>query len=163
MWCGSTTSYTIPGPYPANFASGPLTFNISDVVSYDGYSGRNTITQQNERWRLIFRKSGVTVATSGYTTDVPDLRTQGYWRGSLGTVTVPNGVDQIIIEHWSVANDASCSNSPNSVAPVSVCISAASTSCNPDNASAPPFCAPLLHSVPHHRIVLQEVFCGRKL
>jgi protocatechuate 3,4-dioxygenase beta subunit len=140
--CGSTTSYTIPGPYPSNFGSGAVTFTISDVVSYDGYSGRNTVTQANERWRLVFKKNGVTVATSGYTNDVPDLRTQGYWRGSLGTVTVPNGVDQILIEHWSVANDGSCSNGPNSVGPTSVCISATTTTCNPDNSSAPPFCAP---------------------
>ncbi|MBK9151772.1 MAG: carboxypeptidase regulatory-like domain-containing protein [Saprospiraceae bacterium] len=125
MWCGSTTTFTIPGPYPANFASGQLIFTISDAVSYDGYSGRNTVTQPNERWRLVFRKNNVTVGTSQYTGDVPDQRTQGYWRGSLGTVTVPNGVDQIIIEHWSVANDGSCNNGPNSVVPVSVCISAA--------------------------------------
>ena len=46
---------------------------------------------------------------------------QGYWRGSMGSVYVPNGVDQIIIEHWSVAQDC---NSPNSVVPTSVCISA---------------------------------------
>jgi protocatechuate 3,4-dioxygenase beta subunit len=124
MWCGATTSYTIPGPYPANFGSGAVTFNISDVVSYDGYAGRNTVTQNNERWRLVFKKNGTTVGSTGYTNDVPDQRTQGYWRGSLGTVSVPNGVDQIIIEHWSVANDGSCSNSPNSVVPTSVCISA---------------------------------------
>ncbi|MBK8347297.1 MAG: hypothetical protein IPL08_06600 [Saprospiraceae bacterium] len=69
-----------------------MTLNISDVVSYDGYSGRNTVSQPNEKWRLIFKKSGATVATSIWTNDVPDLRTQGYWRGSLGSVTVPNGV-----------------------------------------------------------------------
>ncbi|MBK8347299.1 MAG: hypothetical protein IPL08_06610 [Saprospiraceae bacterium] len=40
---------------------------------------------------------------------------------SLGSVTVPNGVDQITIEHWSVTQDC---NSPNSVVPTSVCISA---------------------------------------
>ena len=127
MWCGATTSYTIPGPYPSNFGSGAITFNINDVISYDGYVGRNTVTQNNERWRLVFKKNGSTVGTTGYTGDVPDLQTQGYWRGSLGTVSVPNGVDQIIIEHWSVANDASCSNSPNSVIPTSVCISASPT------------------------------------
>lgn len=121
MICGATTSYTIPGPYPVIFGSGALTFNINDVVSYDGYNGRNTVTQANEKWRLVFKKAGSIVATTNYTNDVPDQKTQGYWRGSLGTVNVPNGVDQIIIEHWSVAQDC---NSPNSVVPVSVCINA---------------------------------------
>jgi protocatechuate 3,4-dioxygenase beta subunit len=121
LFCGGTKTYTIPGPYPTSFASGALTLNISDAVSYDGYNGRNTVTQPNERWRLVFRKSGSTVATSNWTTDVPDQKTQAYWRGSLGSVVVPNGVDQIIIEHWSQTQDC---NSPNSVVPVSVCISA---------------------------------------
>lgn len=51
--------------------------------------------------------------------------------GSLGsTVYLPNGADQIIIEHWAVANDGSCSNGPNSVVPVSVCIGYAPVTCN---------------------------------
>ncbi|MBK7807589.1 MAG: hypothetical protein IPJ51_15045 [Saprospiraceae bacterium] len=126
-----TSSFIIPGPYPSSFANGPLTLNITDVVSYDGYSGRNTVTQANEKWRLVFKKNGVTVATTGYTNDVPDQRTQGYWRGSLGNVSVPNGVDQIIIEHWGVTQSCT-TGSPNSVAPVSVCISATTSQPQPD-------------------------------
>jgi protocatechuate 3,4-dioxygenase beta subunit len=124
LWCGSTTSYTIPASfYPTILtAGGAVTVNINDVVSYDGYSSRNTVSQPNERWRIVFRKGGVTVATTSYTNDVPDNVRQGYWQGSLGTVNLPNGADEIRIEHWSVANDASCSNGPNSVVPVSVCM-----------------------------------------
>lgn len=70
-----------------------------------------------EAW---FLKAGSIVATTNYTNDVPGSKTQGYWRQSWN-INVPNGVDQIIIEHWSVAQD---SNSPNSVVPVSVCINA---------------------------------------
>ncbi|MBK8819545.1 MAG: hypothetical protein IPN49_10805 [Saprospiraceae bacterium] len=128
--CSSTLSYTIPGSYPSAF-SGPVNVTVSDVVSYDGYSGRGSVTQQNERWRIVFKKNGSTVHSTPYTTDVPDLRTQGYWRGSLGsTVYLPNGADQIIIEHWAVANEGSCSNGPNSVVPVSVCIGYAPVTCN---------------------------------
>lgn len=119
--CSSLLSYTIPGPYPISFSSA-TTIQVSDVVSYDGYAGRNTVTQQNERWRLVFRKNGVTVATTPYTNDVPDQKTQAYWRGGLGTVTLPNGTDEIRIEHWSVVNNSNCSNGPNSVIPVSVCL-----------------------------------------
>lgn len=122
--CSGTTTYTIPSNlYPALLTGGTsVTVNISDVVSYDGYSTRNTVSQPNERWRLVFKKNGNTVGTTGYTTDVPDNVKQDYWRGSLGTVSLPNGADQVIIEHWKVAQDVSCTNGPNSVSPVSVCL-----------------------------------------
>jgi trimeric autotransporter adhesin len=128
--CSSKLTHTIPGPYPAAF-NGPVNVNVSDVVSYDGYAGRNNVTQQNERWRVVFRKNGSTVYESPYTNDVPDLRTQGYWRGALGTtVYLPNGADQIIIEHWAVANNSNCSNGPNSVVPVSVCVGFTPVTCS---------------------------------
>jgi hypothetical protein len=128
--CSSKLTHIIPGSYPSAF-NGPVNITVSDVVSYDGYSGRGSVTQQNERWRIVFKKNGSTVHSTPYTNDVPDLRTQGYWRGSLGTtVYLPNGADQIIIEHWAAANDASCSNGPNSVVPVSVCIGYAPVTCN---------------------------------
>lgn len=118
-------TYTIPGPYPAAF-NGAVNVNVSDAVSYDGYSGRNQITQSNERWRVLFRKNGSTVYATPYTNDVADFRNQAYWRGALGTTTLlPNGTDQIVIEHWSIANGGGCTpgNEHNSIAPASVCIS----------------------------------------
>jgi hypothetical protein len=128
--CSSKLTHTIPGPYPSAF-NGPVNVNVSDVVSYDGYAGRNSVTQQNERWRVVFKKNGSTVYESPYTNDVPDLRTQGYWRGALGTtVYLPNGADQIIIEHWAVANNTTCANGPNSVVPVSVCIGYTPVTCD---------------------------------
>jgi hypothetical protein len=128
--CSSKLTHTIPGPYPSAF-NGPVNVNVSDVVSYDGYAGRNNVTQQNERWRVVFRKNGSTVYESPYTNDVPDLRTQGYWRGALGTtVYLPNGADQIIIEHWAVANNTTCANGPNSVVPVSVCVGFTPVTCS---------------------------------
>ena len=45
LYCGSTTTYTIPGPYPSSFSSGELLISIDDAVGYDGYTGRNTVTQ----------------------------------------------------------------------------------------------------------------------
>ncbi|MBK8621888.1 MAG: PKD domain-containing protein [Saprospiraceae bacterium] len=128
--CSSKLTHIIPGPYPSAF-SGPVNVNVSDVVSYDGYAGRNSVTQQNERWRVVFRKNGSTVYESPYTNDVPDLRNQGYWRGALGTtVYLPNGADQIIIEHWAVANNTTCANGPNSVVPVSVCVGFTPVTCS---------------------------------
>lgn len=128
--CSSALSYTIPGTYPSAF-NGPVNVTVSDVVSWDGYSGRGSVTQQNERWRILFKKNGSTVYATPYTNDVPDLKTQAYWRGALGTTTyLPNGADQIVIEHWSVANNSSCSNGPNSVVPVSVCIGFTPVTCS---------------------------------
>lgn len=118
---GSTTTFTIPNAsLPALLTSGQaVVVNITDVVSYDGYAGRSTVTQPNERWRITFRKGGTTVFSSNWTTDVPDLRNQGYWRGALNSATLPAGADEVRIEHWALSGDAS---NPNSVVPVSVCV-----------------------------------------
>ncbi|MBK8622860.1 MAG: Ig-like domain-containing protein [Saprospiraceae bacterium] len=118
--CGGTVTYTLPISLPAEF-NGPVSVNITDAVSWDGYSGRNTVSQSNESWRVLFRKNGSTVYASPFTNDVPDNVNQGYWRGSLGSSTfLPNGADQIIIEHWGVSNNNTACNS---VIPASVCIS----------------------------------------
>ncbi len=118
--CGGTVTYTLPISLPAEF-NGPVSVNITDAVSWDGYSGRNTVSQSNESWRVLFRKNGSTVYASPFTNDVPDNVNQGYWRGSLGSATfLPNGADQIIIEHWGVSNNNTACNS---VIPASVCIS----------------------------------------
>ena len=103
LFCGGTLSYLIPGPYPPAF-SGPVSVAIPDAVGWDGYIGRDVVTQPNERWRLVFKKSGSVVYSSNYTNDVPDFKSQAYWRGSLGTGFLPNGADQIFIEHWSVGH-----------------------------------------------------------
>ena len=117
----SALTYSIPtSGFPAAFASS-VTVNVTDVVSYDGYSGRNSVTQLNERWRIVFKKAGVQVGATPYTTDLPDQVNQGFWRGSLGSsILLPNGFDQIVLEHFDVANG---SNGPGSVVPVSICIS----------------------------------------
>lgn len=133
LFDGGTTSYLIPvNTYPALLTAGyAVTVNISDVVSYDGYAARNTVSQDNERWRLQFRKNGNVVHTTSFTNDLTDNVKQAYWRGSLGTVDLPNGADQIYIQHWSVANSG---QGPNSVVPVSVCMSVTVTPpvTNPD-------------------------------
>lgn len=119
--CSSKLTHDITASLPAAFASG-VTINITNAVSYDGYTGRNTVSQANERWRLKFFKGTTLVHTTPYTNDVPDNVLQGSWSGSLGTASLANGFDKITIEHWAVANDASCGTSPNSVVPVGFCI-----------------------------------------
>jgi hypothetical protein len=85
--------------------NGPVNLTISEVVSYDGYVNRVNVTQTNERWRLIFKKGGATIYSSPYTNDVADMVRQASWVGPLGTTFyAPNGVDEILIEHYDVAN-----------------------------------------------------------
>ncbi|MBL0146813.1 MAG: hypothetical protein IPP48_14895 [Chitinophagaceae bacterium] len=124
LWDGATTSYIIPSSfYPTVLTAGtPVSVDISDVVSWDGYAGRNTVVQANERWRIVFKKNGANVFISNWTNDVPDNVTQGYWRGALNGATLPTGADQVVIEHWSLGAGQS-GQGPNSVVPAGVCIS----------------------------------------
>jgi hypothetical protein len=69
---------------------------------------------------LIFKKNGSTIYTSPYTNDLADLVNQANWTGSLGnTFYAPNGIDQIIFEHFDVANGYV---GPGSVIPSGICI-----------------------------------------
>ncbi len=122
---GSLT-YTIPMSfYPSLLTSGvPVIVNISEVVSYDGYVGRSGAGVQSfERWRIVFRKSSVVVETTGYTNDLTDGTEQASWVGSLGSVYLPTGADEIVLEHWCVGNPGAPTFE--SVVPVSVCLSVA--------------------------------------
>ncbi|MEZ5045831.1 MAG: SdrD B-like domain-containing protein [Chitinophagaceae bacterium] len=126
--CGSTTTYTISS-LPVAFA-GPVTVNVSDAVSYDGYVGRTSTGvsgQDHEQWRVLFKKNGATVYATPYTGDVADNVEQAYWQGSLGTSTfLPNGADQIVLEHYCVANSTS---GPHSVVPMGICVDYSSSTC----------------------------------
>ncbi len=120
---GGILSFLIPtASYPALLTGGTSVFvNITDVVSYDGYAARGTVSQPNERWRLVFKKAGATVFTSNWTNDVPDNQIQGFWRGALNSATLSIGADQIYIEHWALGTGQS-GQGPNSVIPSSICI-----------------------------------------
>ncbi len=118
--CGQTTSIDITS-LPGVF-NGPVTVNVTDAVSYDGYSGRsNTGNQPNEKWRVVFKKGNSTVYATPYTNDLATGVEQDSWQGSLGTATLlPNGADKIVLEHYCVANGNS--TGANSVVPTSICI-----------------------------------------
>ena len=119
--CNNVEQYVIPGPYPSDF-NGPVTIHVTDAVSWDGYTNRINVSQPNEQWRVVFKKNGQTVYATPYTQDVPDYVKQGNWRGSLGVATyMPNGVDQIILEHYDY-EASNCPTGPNSVVPTSICL-----------------------------------------
>lgn len=133
---GGITSFVIPGPYPAAFNSA-VTIDISQAISWDGYTTRTSVGDQpNEQWRVVFRKNGSTVYTSSYTCDLATGAKSAEWSGSIGSnISLPNGVDQIILAHYEDPTYGSGSSSlANSVVPVSICLSYAPACQNVTNA-----------------------------
>ena len=112
-------TYDIPGPYPAEF-SGPITISISEAISWDGYSGRENVTQSYERWRIIFYNNGNVVHRTQYTGDVPDRVRSGEWKGALDqNIFLPNGTDRIVIQSFESGEGSR--SSANSVVPTGIC------------------------------------------
>lgn len=129
IWSGFT-SYTIPGPYPAELGSA-VTLSANDVIAWDGYVTREDSSDQpNERYRLVFLKNGILVGETGWTGDELDdgVATgwaSDYWRGPLDQdIFLPNGTDEIRIVHWSdLEFGMDDTGNTNSVVPVSICMS----------------------------------------
>jgi len=112
----SKLTYTITNGIPAAAKSGPMTIQITDAVSYDGYTNRVNVIQTNERWRLKVYKGTTVVYTSPYTPDIADHVKQASWQGALGSAaTISNGFDKVVIEHIG-------GSGPGSVVPTSFCI-----------------------------------------
>jgi hypothetical protein len=90
--------------------AGSLT--VVSYTSFDSYTGRATVSQPNERWRVVVGAAG-----TGFTDDLADLVVTATASGSLAPVAI--GAGRVVIQHYSVSTgDVS---SPNSVVPVSVC------------------------------------------
>ena len=121
---GGTTSFLIPGPYPAEFSSAFTLDNIQ-AVSWDAYQSRGGVSSQpNEQWKMVFKKNGNVVYQSAYTQDLATGTTSAEWVGSIGSnVSIPNGVDAIYLVHYEDDNlGTGSSSSANSVVPVSICL-----------------------------------------
>ncbi len=89
---------TIPGPYPEELNSS-VTINVSEIIVYDAYRTRSTTAgeQNGERVKLQFFKNGHLEAETGWTGILEDYVDMAQWIGSLGTVDLPNGTDEIKI------------------------------------------------------------------
>lgn len=122
------TQFTIPGPLPAEF-SGDVSINILEAVSWDGYLTRATTgNQPDERYKVVFLKDGAVAYESSWTgvSDTDDGISTGLisdeWVGALGSGSLPNGADEILLVHWGDSEYGNNSTSANSVVPSSVCI-----------------------------------------
>jgi len=113
-------AYTLPpGSFPSAFDSA-VRLTFTNAISYDAYENRDTRTQPNERWRVVVRQGGDVVDSTVFTPDLADMQEQANWVGGLGSIDAPNGVDGIVLQHWSVANPAD--SNPNSVVPAALCV-----------------------------------------
>jgi hypothetical protein len=92
--------------------AGKLT--VVGYVSEDGYTGRSSVSQPFEQWRVVVGGVG-----TGYTTDIVDYVEYNQQTGSLGPIDQPGG--EVVLEHYGVTN-ADGQLSPNSVVPVSICV-----------------------------------------
>lgn len=128
---GGTTAYSLPITLPAEFNSA-VEVTIDEAISWDGYSNRNTINQANEQWKVAFFKNGVLEASSHYTTDLIDNVVSNATVESLGTISLPNGADEVKLIHYEDGSyGEGSSSSSNSVNPVSICMSYQSVSSCP--------------------------------
>lgn len=95
-----------------NLAAGKYDITL---VAWDGYNGRETVSQPNERWKLELRNAGSVVATTDATADVPDNV-----REAMVTTEVAKGlvVAQTISELRGIHAVYPDASSPNSVEPL---------------------------------------------
>lgn len=89
------TERTIPGmKVPAG------TVTVVQVVGYDAYEDRATAEPQGfEQVRLSFYKDGNLVTSSYASDDLRDNVTSAWWVGGLGTFELPNGADEVRVQH----------------------------------------------------------------
>jgi len=68
--------------------------------SFDGYEGREKVSQDHEQWILQLIDGGVVVASVGPTTDIPDGIAYGESADNLGVVALDRGADSLRVVHF---------------------------------------------------------------
>ncbi|MEZ4984513.1 MAG: hypothetical protein R2795_05655 [Saprospiraceae bacterium] len=99
-WGGGVTQYSITSGIPIAVQSGAVNIELDNVITWDGYEGRQSVTQSYERVKFIFRKNGNTVWQTGYTQDLADNVVSAHRISDLGSTSLTNGFDQIIVVHY---------------------------------------------------------------
>ncbi|RME95347.1 MAG: hypothetical protein D6772_13310, partial [Bacteroidetes bacterium] len=117
------TQYLLPTfSYPSQFG-GPVSISVNRAVTWDGYSGRENVTQNFERVKLVFRRNGVVLQETPYTADVADQVTSASGVDNLGDYTFDNGFDEILVVHYEDSQYGEGDQaSPNSLYLSSICI-----------------------------------------
>lgn len=99
--------YTVPN---LTFEAG--TVSLSQVITWDAYLNRTaTGVQPAERVRFEFFNGGQHVASTGFTADLADGVESAHAIADLGTVTLPEGSDEVRIVHHDWVSLTSTENS----------------------------------------------------
>lgn len=106
--------------------SGPITATLPagqykvTLVSYDGYDGRQTVSQTNEQYFVTAESDTAVLASSGYTDDLPDLIVETtvttIVNDTGNLLNVPDGVTRVYARHRYPNNPPD--GSPNSLLPI---------------------------------------------
>jgi len=102
---------------------GAVEVNVVEAISWDGYPSRVNADQPHEQWKLVFLKNGAVVGESAYTVDLQDFVASAEEISNLGTVSLPDGADQLLIVSYENATYGEGDQATaNSVVPSSFCL-----------------------------------------
>ncbi|MEE9416043.1 MAG: hypothetical protein V3V01_12235 [Acidimicrobiales bacterium] len=90
---------------------GPGVATMGEVITWDGYLGRSGTSQPNEQVRIEFFLGGNHVASTPFTTDVPDGGESQFAITNLGSVNLPGGADEVRIVHHDWSESSTTENS----------------------------------------------------
>lgn len=90
---------------------GPGVVSIGEVITWDGYLGRSGTSQPNEQVRFEFFYEGAHVASTPFTTDVPDGGESQFAISNLGSVNLPDGADEVRVVHHDWSESSATENS----------------------------------------------------
>ncbi len=86
------------------------------LSSWDGYSGREDVSQPHEQWKVVMLNGSTELARSGETTDVGDYMREASWNGVVNEkITLTSAGTAVFAEHAYYTD-----GSPNSVVPICV-------------------------------------------
>lgn len=107
-----TAANSVTPVKPVNLAAGTYTVTL---VGWDGYIGRENVTQPNETWKLALKNGATTIATSNSSSDIADFVREA------ASVTEVNGaltVTQAITAVQGIHSVYPDKTSPNSLNPI---------------------------------------------
>ncbi len=90
------------------------------LAAWDGYAGRENVTQTQEQYRVQFKNAGSTreLAITNLSGDVPDRKREAEWHGTVNnSLTIPSGVGAVVAIH---RNSISKAHGPDSVEPTCI-------------------------------------------
>ena len=97
----------------------PGTWDIREVMTWSGYADRLTYPHPDEQVQVQFEKAGVVQASTTFTPDLADTTVSAFFRGPLGSVTLPQGADSITWVHVAATRPTT---GLNIVKPVAICL-----------------------------------------